>query len=478
MNIGRIYRLHSTSSELSRLAKCPPSATLEHFDEEGEPAVKGSAGHEHFEDRAAIGVEAAMARLPELARKWFGNDEREAAFFMARMRKLEWCPPKHAFGEVALAMLEDGSVERTIGGKGYYPELLPGGRLYGKAILAGQTDTFWADGAAPLDLSDPAHPKCPPRSILWSGDYKFGKDIYVDPIESNLQAAANTVMVAKWTGAKYAVPFILYMTPPNGDWDVPSRDGEPIVWGPRELAEAEERVRAVIAARRRAVELVQAGEAVEGFREGSWCTFCPGKSTCPARLASLREVAALAQVPRKRGEGIHLTTEELRWFATRAPMIDSFVKKVRDVLKEHVDLNGPIDLGDGTVWGPHVEETEKILPSKALPILQEEFGDERYAEHFAFDRVARISKDAIEGVVKIVHEEQGIKRQRSKAMGRILGAIREAGGMETTRSVTYGRHRPPPPAIEVKAEEPKRLPSELEGMEIDGDLPEEGEAAE
>lgn len=429
MTLARTYRAYATSSELYRLAKCAPSATLEAIGHETAPANEGNAGHEHYEEIATLGVDAAVERLPIVARKWFGNDERETAFFIARMRKLQWLPPKGAFGEVALCMLEDGSVQRTKGGKGHYPELPDG------AILAGQTDVIWSE-PEPLDLSDPAHPKCPPGSVLWVGDYKFGDDAYVEPVETNLQAAANATMMARWTGAKRVVPFVLYMRPPEGDWDVPMRDGEAISWGARELADAEKRVRAVIERRRQAVAKAIAGEPIDGFTEGLWCGFCPGRYSCPARVGTMREVAALAVVPRKRGEGIVLSSDELAWWAVRLPMIEGLAARAREVLRDNVDLNGPIDLGNGLVWGKKPTVKSKLVPSKALPILREEFGDER------LDELLSISKSAIEETVKQVHEEAGIKRQKSKAMGRILGAIKDAGGVKEEKGETYGPHKP------------------------------------
>ncbi len=453
----RQFRLYSTSSELGRLGKCPASAALSpRVGGESDASNEGNAGHEHFEDRIALGIDAAMARIPDVARRWFGNDEREAAFFAARMRKLEWSPPAGSFGEVALCMFEDGRVERTSGGKGHYPELEPGGRHEG-AILAGQLDAMWSE-PEPLDLTDPEHPRCPPGSYLVVPDWKFGEAAYVEPVESNLQAANNAVMAAKWTGARRVLPAIVFMEPPQCVWDVPMRDDAAFAWGPRELADAEARVRDV---RRRVLLAIEAEKAglLTGFNEGSWCAFCPGKHSCPAKIAMMRSTAAIA--PTKRGP---VTVDELRWWAERLPQIESHVRLVRELMKEHVDQTGqPIDLGHGLAWGPKPSKRDKLIPHVALPIITAELGADK------LDELVSVSKSAVEAVVKKDHEAKGIKRQRSKVMGRLLGEIKKANGIRREVGVEYGVYRPT-----------HQLPGgdneDLEGEVVDGD--EEGAAAE
>lgn len=434
------FRDYETSSALGRIGECPASATLPRTDEANEPADIGNAKHEHLQDRAALGVDEAMARIPDVAKKW-RLSERESFFFGSWAKKFEWSPPRHSFGEVSLALLADGTVERTTGGKGHYPELEEGGRLHGRAILAGQTDVIWSH-PEPLDVSDPTHPRCPKGSVLWIGDYKGGTDAHVDPIDVNLQVAGNTVMMARWTGAELAVPFVCFLNPPKGDWDAPE-----VAWGTKELADAHARVETVLRRRAALIALARAGQPVDGFREGHWCTFCPGKLSCPAKVAMMRLVADLATT------GGALTTDDdaaAIWWALRVSQIESLTKKAREQLKRRVDAKGPITLPDGRVWGRVEVPRSKIIPHVALPIIEDELSkiprpeEETDAEQpfFAADNVARISREAIEDVVRTLHAKAGVKRQLSSTMGRIMGRIKSAGGLESTPSEQYTAYRP------------------------------------
>ncbi len=416
---------YSTSSALARDEACPPNGTLPRTDEAILAADVGNAKHDHLEARAKLGVDEAMRLVPEHATKW-RLDDRESFFFGVWAKKFEWSPPPNSLGEVSLALLDDGTVERTTGGKGRYPELEPGGRLYGRAILAGQTDVMWSEGV-PLDLSDPARPRAVKGGVLYVGDYKGGTDAHVDPIEVNLQVAANAVMAAKWTGAKFVAPFVLFLTPPNGEWDAPE-----VAWGPKELAAAEVRVRAVLQRRRDLIARALAGDAIDGWREGPWCTFCPGKLSCPAKVAMLRHTAqlAVAKAP------LELTDDEAAWWALRLSQIESMTKRAREYLKGRVDAKGPIQLGNGLVWGPQESVRNRILPNVAIPIIEAEIGKDK------LDDVAKISREAIEDAVRAEHAARGIKRQLSKAMGKIMARIKEAGGIESDPHVQYGVHRP------------------------------------
>jgi hypothetical protein len=421
----RRLRLHGTSSALPRLLRCPPSDALARTDEENDRQIAGSCGHEHMHQRAELGVDEAMRELPALCKRW-GLDERETTFLSARLRNFEWVPPAHSIGELALALFEDGRVERTTGGRGRYPELDPGGRLEG-ALLAGQLDVMWSE-PEPLDLSDPAHPRCPRGSALYVADYKFGFDAHVDPVEVNLQAHANAVMAARWTGARFVVPVVLFVKPPQGDWDSPA-----VAWGPREIAVAEARVRATLAKRREQIDRLVAGDELDGFVEGEWCTFCPGKLSCPAKVSMMRRTADLAVVKAP----FELTDEEAAWWALRITQIEGHVNRAREYLKARVDETGKnIDLGNGLEWGPVPAPTSRILAHVALPILDAEIGASK------LDDVARISRKSIESAVREMHAQHGIKRQLSKTMGRIMSQIKDAGGLLKEEGEQYKAHRP------------------------------------
>lgn len=431
-------RPYTTSSSLGKDGECPPNATLPGTDEQSLPADVGSAKHRHIEHRGSFGIDEAMSRVGDVGKE-FALSEREQIFFASWARKFEWTPPPHTISEIALALLDDGTVERTVGGKGDYPELKEGGRLFGKSSLAGQTDLLWSE-PEPLDLSDPARPRCPKGSVLWVGDLKGGGDVHVPPIDRNLQLASNAIMAAKWTGARFVVPFVMFLTPPRGDWDAPET-----AWGPKELAEAETRVRDVLARRRAQIDRVLAGLDAEGWREGPWCTFCHGKQSCPAKVTMMRHTAglAVARAP------LELSDEEAAWWAIRLTQIESYATKAREVLKARVDERGPIPLGGGLVWGSMTLGRKRILPHVALPIIQQELG----LATPRLDEVASVSRGAIEDLVRQEHAKQGIKRQKGKVVARIMAKVIDAGGLEPYEVTQYGTYRTGAAAAELGGEE-------------------------
>lgn len=411
----------ASSSALPLIRLCAASFALPHDRSTSDRSNMGDALHEHMHHRAVLGVAEAMMRIDELARR-YEMTEREAGIFAARCRSFEWVPPKHAFGEVALALLEDGTVVRVKGGKGEY-DLPPG------ALTAGTLDVMWSE-PEPLDISDPTHPKCPPGSMLWVVDYKSGEDTFVEPIEHNAQARTNALMAAVWTGAHYAVPAILFVRKGLGEWDTPEE-----AMGPRQLAEHAGYVREWIAEVRRQQALAEAGERLD-LLEGKHCEFCPGRSRCSAHTAIIKSIitgpAPVGDAP--------LTVHERTWLAQRLRSIEYVAKKARQVLVADVDAHGPIDLEDGNVWGPFPRKRTTILVKEAVRVLVAELGAEGAREAVAVEE--SVSRESIEAVVKAQHAAKGLKRQVAPAVRRIFAILGEAGALVDDPQVQYGAHKP------------------------------------
>jgi hypothetical protein len=409
-----------SASALPLLAICAGSAVLDRVHSVNDKSKAGQAIHDHMRLRASHGVDYAVAMLERTAAA-YDLDEKETGFFIARCKGFTWSPPAGAFGEVALCLCDDGTVVRVTGGAGSYAG------LPANAVVPGQVDLMWSE-PEPLDMSDPAHPRCPKGSILWVVDYKSGKEDYVEPIERNIQVGTYTMMAAKWTGAEYAVPAILFVRKGSGEWDAPEA-----AWGTAEISAAEKRAKDIVARGREQLERLARGE-VPVFTEGKHCEFCDAAWRCPAKTAVLK---ALVGAPLPKGSA-PLTVEERSWLAAHLKQFEAFARAARTALILDVQANGAIPLEDGTVWGPIAKPVTEIIVPRALPVLQEELGEE--LANNALD--VTLSRGRIEANVKKLHHEQGLTRQVAPTMRRIMAKISEAGGLLSEPRIEHRAYRP------------------------------------
>jgi hypothetical protein len=378
----------------------------------------GDALHEHSDDRAKYGVTEAMHRAPDVARA-HELSPTETSIFLARCAHFEWSPPKGSFGEVALCLLEDGSVVRMKGGKGLYA--WPDNRVTG-----GTLDLMWSE-PEPLDLSDPRHPRCPPGSLLWVPDIKSGDETWVEPVEHNFQILTNAVLAARWTGATRVVPAVIFWRKGQGDWDVVEKP-----WGEAEMRRHERAVRADIAAVLEQQRKAAAGEPLD-LNEGGWCEFCPARARCSMHTAQLKmlvsgEMAKIGDAP--------LTEADRTWIADRLGAFERIGKALRDTLRADVIANGPIIMSNGNEWGEYEKKDTTILVDQAIPILEEELG-----EHAKEVIQRSISRDAIADAAKAVLDEQGKTRGVAPIVRRIFGKLGSAGALVTEMRTVYGAHK-------------------------------------
>lgn len=416
-----------TGSSAPRISHCASAGLLGGSSSSTSAASEaGAAGHAHIRERLVYGVDEAWRRWPELLRRYRVPD-REGAILTARLRKFGWCPPRGALCEVALVLRADGTAERTTGGQGHYPA------LPADVVIPCQLDCMWSE-PEPLVMG-PDGPRCPPGSVLYVVDLKFGQDRYVAPVEKNIQLAAETVAAAAWTGATEAIPAVLFVSGEQGDWDTPEH-----AWGPRMLAAKRDELFALRRAREQAAQQVAAGTAPP-VHEGPWCVGCPSFSACPAKLSMLRAILADQNAPQVPAP---LDAPSAARLVVALRTLETATAMARTALRAHVESTGePIDMGDGLAWGPVVVAREEITGG-ALPVLAEELG------MHMMDAVS-ISKAGIEDGVRAMHEDMGIKRQRSPAMRRILARLHETGAIISTARTEYRLHR--------VAEAPKPAPA-------------------
>jgi hypothetical protein len=430
-----------SGSALPLAAKCPSSAVLPKVLRISSDADMGTALHEHMRDRVVLGMSEAVRRLDAIADVHQMND-RERNIFRGRAYSFEWNPPRGALAEVALCLCEDGRVVVTSGGRGQYDELPPG------AVIPMQIDVFWAE-PEPL-YRDGERIVCPPGSVLWCVDLKTGDSAHVATSERNMQTLAGMVAAARLTGAKMAIPAIIYWGKGQGIWDVPEH--------PLDAAgidAAEQIVRTAVARVDEQRRRYLAGEPM-AFTTGEHCTWCDAQTHCPAKVSAIKRLLddpqPLLAAP--------LTDLQARSLAEMLASIEHFAKAAREALVSYTDRIGPIDVGHGKAWGPYQEPRGELDPVIARQVLDEEIGPAAAALAFG----TATSRAKLEGAIKAAHAATGVKRQASAAMRRVMAGLKERGGLIDGIRTCYGVHQAelpsgPPPAPQLAAGP----------IEIDGD---------
>jgi hypothetical protein len=324
-----------------------------------------------------------------------------------------------ALVEVRLALMPDGTVRRVPAEDRHYPG----------AITTGQFDVLWSEPEALLAFED-GTVLCPEGSTLWVIDLKGGMDSWVPTIETNLQVHIYAFLAAIWTKAQRVLLGVLFPMPGEGDWDVVERP-----WGQREIEAVGVRIREMFARVDAEREKLSKGLPL-ALNEGRHCEYCPAQSRCPAKTALLK--SALAQdgelVPN--GEA-PLSREEARRAAIAYGQLGQFLRRLREVLEADVHNHGPIDVGDGLVFGPKPETKKKFVAGVARRILDEQLGE------FA-PTAMQITGASIDRAVK---EKLAGARGVSPMVRRLYALIGEAGGLVEEQCFEWTVHRPAPGAL-------------------------------
>lgn len=442
-----IDECYVSGSSLQRCSACPGSAALPRWGAVNVRADMGSAFHDHLRDRSLYPIDDAMHRIAEHAARW-GLDDKLAGILAARARAWDWTPPPGAMGEVALGLFADGTVEVVTGGRGSYaarPERAADLRV------ATRIDMFWAEPHPLLPPSAPgAAPRCPSESLLWGMDLKSGSDTWVSPIERNLQALAAAVLPALWTGARYAVPAIVFPTPGPGTWDTLAGplDRDSILRGRDLLLDVAAKANAQRERARRGLPLA--------LVEGPQCEWCDSRDACPKKLALVRALLGAEDV----FTGVRLTDDQAAALADLAPFLKHLSARAEAALRSHAVARGsPFPLSDGNVWGPHDDPRKVIDPRIAYNAVAEVVGND------AAWSALKVSEAGISRVVKEAHEQLGVERQVASTVRAIFREIIIEGGKSEVPRTRWGRHKAHAPALPPSA----RAELQLEEVEIDGD---------
>lgn len=452
----RRHLLTISGSRLPLASKCAAAFALPHVGRilDSGVDVLGSAIHQHLRDRNVYGIQEALDRL-ELVAEQFGltKDEELLGSFYARCRAFRWVPPRGAVPEKALCLMEDGSVVEVKGGTGHYPDLPEGARV------PTQIDLFWAE-PDPLYRDTEGKLRCPPNSVLYAIDYKSGKEENVDPVETNMQTLAAAALAAKFTGAKKAMPGIVYIRKTDGIWDLPQRylDEDGIEKAAALVMKTVDRVNE---ARKLYAE---SGDKHLQFTTGTHCKNCAARTDCQGLLGQVR----MFLEPGKPAREIALTHAQIVHLAELQPVIMSFANSVRDFLRDYTDAKGePLKLSNGKLWGPHVVKKDVLDADKTLVALTEEIGEE-WAET-AMKRTVTVSKASVEEAIGNAHAAQGIVRRKAASMRMTMGRLKGAGGITKRETIEYSVHVPPP-APPPDLEKQLRASLDMGNLIVEGDV--------
>jgi hypothetical protein len=411
-----------TGSSIDQTDRCPPSAVLPKAGNLSRAMDKGSAVHEHMEDRRRLGVDEALHRLPEVARHW-QLSEQDRGFFYWLCRKIEFMPPRGSLPEQALCLMADGTAKTIDGGRGSYE--LPGDG----SLLPMTIDLMWAQ-PVPLRRGADGGVECPPDSILYVLDYKTGDDVHVNPVEFNGQALAGALLAARWTGARRVVPNILYLQPGQAEqWDA-----LPYYLDDEALADVEVSLRDVLQRVEQQRQKLEQDETLD-YVTGDHCQWCKAAWCCPARLTPLKRLVSPKSKRPMAPEA--LTAKQAQRLATFVAQGQQLVDQARDALQAYVLAHNDeaIVMADGKVWGPYLQERKRVVPKLALPILQRELGPEE-----AWSTV-KISREAIDKAVRRSYVETEDETAAARVR-RLMGEIAKANGLQTETMTMWGIHRP------------------------------------
>ncbi|HVY46291.1 MAG TPA: hypothetical protein VHB21_10455, partial [Minicystis sp.] len=161
---------------------------------------------------------------------------------------------------------------------------------------------------------------------------------------------------------------------------------------------------------------------------------CPMRAWCPATTRHLPVIVDRppATLPLA---GAVAAPEQARTLLDVLPRVEAWLDERRRALRTFVDARGPVDLGEGRVFGRFEEtrETPRLDVTGALEAITSVLGELADA---AIER--RTSKAAIERAARVLAHRRGGRRGELKAIrDAVFGALRRAHAMKTSRYPHY-----------------------------------------
>lgn len=354
----------TSASSISRRRNCIGSSVLPRAENHSEWAEDGHDEHGELDRQTATGE-----LPPELAR---------------------WLPPSPRT-EVKLAWDVFSDVGRILG--------YGAGRNYDGAQsteIVGSCDVIGVDGDTVIIL-----------------DWKTGF-ADVEPAATNSQLWFYALAAARALGCSSAIVRIVY-TKRGGFCDQHEI-------GPLELAEFASELRDLNVRIEAAKRDHRDGKPVNTY-EGSWCKHCSSKAHCPSKNALLVQLSSkgLAII----GDSA-LTPDRAADAYREFVRIEQLVKDARARLESYVTENGPIDLGNGKLFGRFVREGKRKLDGATAVAVIRQLGGENARELEAAAIEVSVTQAGLKRAIEKIEGSKGA----AKRVDQIVKRIDELGGVK------------------------------------------------
>ncbi len=331
----RVDRPPLDASQLSTVLACPSSAALSAHRAWLEDDVRrvAVARAELADGQRESAVRRALARavLSELQ----VDDLRTLA---ANARSWQWLAPIGSLANITLQLLEDGQLIMVPSTSHVKAE---------NAIFSATCDVLWAE---PCRLAEEGKGyRCLPGNTLVVGKYVMAEDPGRRPPVDDQELVASAVIAQHWTRSMRTEARIIGIAEDQGTVDgcfVPYVEPSPAVTRATEKRdigwrEFVARICGLVARVERARQQTAIGEPLD-LCTGLHCLSCPVARRCPAWLAELSAVTGISLDDLARPP-THLVTALL--------VIERLKNRIASQLRSHVGRQGPIELGDGRLWG-------------------------------------------------------------------------------------------------------------------------------
>lgn len=371
-----------TFSKLPLLEACAPAGVLPWTESESEAARRGTVLHDFLYNVRALGRDAALERVPA--------DMREAAADW----DLDGLPTdaKAFAGEVAFAIDLDAGTARELG------------RNIGRDYAAAGAQPHEVVGAADaLSLVGSTAVRADELKTGWR---------YVPPPKRNLQVRAQLAAAALAYGRDDGIGVVHHRREDNSGWT------ERAIFDTFDHAETLDRIRQVRA------RVEGSRSEVMRFREGEWCATCPAISSCPAKMALVRQLVENESDQVVEAFRATLAPETAGEAFQKLEAIEALVDRLKKVLREYA-AQTPIPLGDGRFYGMTSSKRDSLDGRTVWLLVEEEMGREA-----AWDAVElKGTKAALERLVK--KAIAGTGKKVSHEMKRLLAELERRDGIHT-----------------------------------------------
>lgn len=374
-----LERPQITASQLPRLFKCNGSLFLPNENETSEAAERGTEIHKYLE-WLVNDMRGVKTEKPQLS---IENAEFCQKIDVQEIRALIK-DASDVFAEQAFGFDVDAAFQRHNGvarvGRVYKSQSTPSlyGVVYGTCDLVVKTD----DGFSVYD-------------------FKTGITDYGDPSKSPQLLAAAYAFSARVAGFVYI----------RHDGSVYIKE---TVLTPRDISEFQEAAKGVF----RYSPLVT----------GNHCKYCPSFKFCPQQKQIAKHLDAGVLDPELPTLSADTAPRILEKLELAEKLLEKVRKQVEDFARE-----SPFQTTDGATFGPKETVRESINGDAAIDIIGKAFG---------FDVAAKatkttLTKTALGEALGDYAKSKGLKK--AEVMREAMDALKNAGAVEYSRSVTVGR---------------------------------------